>query len=193
MTNYQVNLISAESIWLDNTFCNSENHFSTFYFSYYFAPDTHSPDLYTENCSLKDTVGWARSVSSRKRECIERIRSSEEFSWKNQLGRNHLLYTLAQRVLNDLQRTRLSRRRITWLLSHPLPSLPSASSTGRHTGRLRKCDKNLLGEGGEGGEGAKSYDGEKAWSSINHSILSALAHWQIKRKDPAPPKIPGKQ
>jgi hypothetical protein len=24
-----------------------------------------------------------------------------------------------------------------------------------------------------GGGGAKSYDGEKAWSSINHSILSA--------------------
>jgi hypothetical protein len=30
MTTYQVNLISAESIWLDNTFCNSENHISTF-------------------------------------------------------------------------------------------------------------------------------------------------------------------
>jgi hypothetical protein len=25
---------------------------------------------------------------------------------------------------------------------------------------------------GEGGRGAKSYDGEKAWSSVNHSILS---------------------
>ncbi len=30
------------------------------------------------------------------------------------------------------------------------------------------------GRGGGGGGGAKSYDGEKAWSSINHSILSAL-------------------
>jgi hypothetical protein len=31
------------------------------------------------------------------------------------------------------------------------------------------------GIGGEGeGGGAKSYDGEKAWSSINRSILSAL-------------------
>jgi hypothetical protein len=29
-----------------------------------------------------------------------------------------------------------------------------------------------MGEGGGGG--AISYDGEKAWSSINHSILSAL-------------------
>jgi hypothetical protein len=26
-------------------------------------------------------------------------------------------------------------------------------------------------EGGLGGGGAKSYDGEKAWFSINHSIL----------------------
>ncbi len=33
---------------------------------------------------------------------------------------------------------------------------------------------NLTNERGEGvGGGAKSYDGEKAWSSINHSILSA--------------------
>ncbi len=35
---------------------------------------------------------------------------------------------LKQRVLNDLQRTRLSRRRIIWLLPHPLSPLLSASS-----------------------------------------------------------------
>jgi hypothetical protein len=29
----------------------------------------------------------------------------------------------------------------------------------------------LTGEGGGGGVGAKSYDSEKAWSSINHAIL----------------------
>ncbi len=29
---------------------------------------------------------------------------------------------------------------------------------------------------GGGGEGAKSYDGEKAWSSRNHSILTAYNH-----------------
>jgi hypothetical protein len=29
-----------------------------------------------------------------------------------------------------------------------------------------------MGEGEEGGEGAKSYDGEKAWCSLNLSILS---------------------
>jgi hypothetical protein len=37
----------------------------------------------------------------------------------------------------------------------------------RHTGRLRKRDNLLTGERG----GTKSYDGEKAWSSINHSIF----------------------
>ncbi len=43
----------------------------------------------------------------------------------------------------------------------------------RHKGRLRKRDDLLTGERGEGcGGGAKSYHGEKAWSSINHLILS---------------------
>jgi hypothetical protein len=30
---------------------------------------------------------------------------------------------------------------------------------------------------GGGGEGAKSFDGEKAWSFINHSILSDTLYW----------------
>ncbi len=30
---------------------------------------------------------------------------------------------------------------------------------------------------GEGGRGAKSYDDEKAWSSVNRSILSALTYY----------------
>ncbi len=52
------------------------------------------------------------------------------------------------------------------------PPLSSVSSTMRRlTGRLRKRNNFLTGGGGEG-EGAKSYDGEKAWSSLNHSILS---------------------
>jgi len=39
----------------------------------------------------------------------------------------------------------------------------------------RKTEKERLsdGRGGEGGgQGAKSYEGEKAWSYVNHSILS---------------------
>jgi hypothetical protein len=34
--------------------------------------------------------------------------------------------------------------------------------------------------GGSGG-GAKSYDGKKAWSSINHSILSGLSNYQRRQ------------
>jgi hypothetical protein len=53
--------------------------------------------------------------------------------------------------------------------SFPLP--PTVSEIYRRlTGRLRKRDNLLKGEGEREGE----YDGEKAWSSINHSILSAL-------------------
>jgi hypothetical protein len=52
--------------------------------------------------------------------------------------------------------------------SAPCPSLPSV-----RRGRLRKRDPDD-GRRVRGGEGvAKSYDGEKAWSSINLSILSA--------------------
>ncbi len=32
-----------------------------------------------------------------------------------------------------------------------------------------------------GGEGAKSYDSEKTWSSINHSILSELIRLTVRR------------
>jgi hypothetical protein len=50
----------------------------------------------------------------------------------------------------------------------------------------------LIGEGGKGYRGGtKSYDSEKAWSSINHSILCAFrdeergrvggSHWQRKK------------
>ncbi len=42
-----------------------------------------------------------------------------------------------------------------------------------HTGSLRRGGNLLTGGGGEGGgREAESYDRKKAWSSINHSILS---------------------
>ncbi len=44
------------------------------------------------------------------------------------------------------------------------PNLLSQTSCGFPVG--------LTDKGGGGGGGAKSYDGQKAWSSINHSILS---------------------
>ncbi len=55
----------------------------------------------------------------------------------------------------------------------PSPS-PVSNIDRRHTGRLRMRDKLLTGEGGRGWGEAYPDDGEKAWFSINHSILSAL-------------------
>jgi hypothetical protein len=48
----------------------------------------------------------------------------------------------------------------------PAPNFPSVNSNRRYAGRLRKRDIFLTRAGRGGGE-AKSYDGEKAWSSIN--------------------------
>ncbi len=58
-----------------------------------------------------------------------------------------------------------------WLLPPPSP-LPSASVFFRIFLVRRHAVELTDGSGGGGGEGAESYDGEKAWSSINHLILS---------------------
>jgi hypothetical protein len=61
---------------------------------------------------------------------------------------------------------------VVWFVSLPPPF--SRQKVGPWTldiGRLRKRDNLLTGEG----EGAKSCDGEKAWSSINHSIISGYS------------------
>ncbi len=80
-----------------------------------------------------------------------------------------------------LQRTRLSRRRMIWLLPHPLPLPPSACCLS-YSVLLRVELSDGRGEGV--GVGAKSYDGEKAWSSIevqNSNIISGFyfpfCHW----------------
>ncbi len=61
--------------------------------------------------------------------------------------------------------------------------LPSAVSKLDRRRPLRKRDNlHADGRGGTGwGGGAKSYDGEKAWSSINHSIVSALQSQKVSR------------
>jgi hypothetical protein len=44
---------------------------------------------------------------------------------------------------------------------------------------LHVCSRSSLLTGEGGGEGgAKSYGGEKAWSSMNHLILSSTAQYQ---------------
>jgi hypothetical protein len=74
------------------------------------------------------------------------------------------------------KRASLSRRRMIRLLAHPLPPPPTSLASKlvrRHSGRLRKKDDLMTGEGEGGGSGAESYDYRKAWSSINHIELSA--------------------
>jgi len=63
------------------------------------------------------------------------------------------------------------------------PPSPAVSKLDRQrTGRPRKRDNLLTGEKGIGGEGgAKSYDCKKAWSSIHHSLLSAVTYLALDR------------
>jgi hypothetical protein len=75
-----------------------------------------------------------------------------------------------QRVLNNLYMTRLSCRLMNWLLVH---ATPPPSPFSKLSLFLSLPVELTDGRGGGGGWGAKSYDGKKAWSSINPSILSA--------------------
>ncbi len=81
-----------------------------------------------------------------------------------------------QRVLNDYRGPGFLARRMIWLLA--LPPLPTKKLARRHTGGLRKRYYLLTGEGEGGGRRAESYDRKKAWSSINHSLLSYPSQWQ---------------
>jgi hypothetical protein len=64
---------------------------------------------------------------------------------------------------------------VIWLLPH--------TPTSEMQGRLRKRENLLAGDGGEkgGGRGAKVYHSEKAWCSINSSVLSV--HGKIFRAE----------
>ena len=72
---------------------------------------------------------------------------------------------------------------VLWSGSCPTPSpLSGRKLDRRHIGRLRKRD-NLPTEGGrEERGGAESYDGENAWSSVNHSIIGKLDGRHIGRR-----------
>jgi hypothetical protein len=86
-----------------------------------------------------------------------------------------------QSVLNDLLRTRLSRRRMIWLLSHLLFP-PSSVSNLSLVLSLPVCRRSTDGRGGRGRgwEVAKSHDCEEPWSSINHSIFYAGPPFNLK-------------
>ncbi len=64
---------------------------------------------------------------------------------------------------------------VVWFSSYPplpSPTLPSEGSTGdtQEDWERKTCREE------RSGEGALSYDGDKAWSSLNHSILSSFSH-----------------
>jgi hypothetical protein len=63
-----------------------------------------------------------------------------------------------------------------WLLPNPLSGQQLSPVSLTVWRRL----SSLTGEGGGGGGGAKSYDGEKAWSSINPLILSGKDEMRCK-------------
>ncbi len=62
----------------------------------------------------------------------------------------------------------VSHHRMIWL--HPLPPFLSVSSTGDSQEHWK--ERRLADERTGGGEGEEPKGGEKAWSSINNSILS---------------------
>ncbi len=74
--------------------------------------------------------------------------------------------------------TRLSCCRI----SRPSPPPPSDKLYRRYTGRLRKRDNLMTGEGGGGGRGTESDDRKKAWSSIKIIQFSLVADDVSERK-----------
>ncbi len=61
-------------------------------------------------------------------------------------------------------------------LAPPPPPFPVSKLDRQHTGILRNKDIFLTGVG-RGRGGAMAFEGEKAWSSITHSILSVQKLW----------------
>ena len=59
-----------------------------------------------------------------------------------------------------------------WLLVHPLPLSPVSKLDRRHTGRLRKRDNFLKGQGTRGWARRRIIRRKKSWSSINYTILT---------------------
>ncbi len=88
----------------------------------------------------------------------------------------HTVYsTLRQRILNELWRARLSRSRMIWLLAHPLLPSPVSNLDRRPQEdweRETTCWRET--SGGGGGRGVEPNERQKAWSSRNNWILSAV-------------------
>jgi hypothetical protein len=66
----------------------------------------------------------------------------------------------------------------SYYLAPPPPPLPVSKLTFFLSLPVCRRSSLLTGEGGGSRGGAKSDDVEKAWSSINHSILSGSIPWR---------------
>ncbi len=87
-----------------------------------------------------------------------------------------LKHRVKQRVVNNLQRARLSCGRMIRLLAHPLPLISRQQIVSLSQYSPVRPYWRWEGEGCR--HGGKLYDHEKAWPSINHSILSGVT-WQL--------------
>jgi hypothetical protein len=79
-----------------------------------------------------------------------------------------------ERIEGFIEGQAFLRGRMIRLHAQTLPPSPISKLDRRHIGRLRKRGNLLKEEGEGGGRGAESCERKKAWSSINHSILSML-------------------
>ncbi len=116
-----------------------------------------------------------------KDDCFARI---FHFLW---LAPVRKLHSYNQRVLNDLYRIRLSC--VLWFGSWPTPSRQQVVSLSQSScvSPIELTDRIA---GREGGRGAELYDGEKAWTSINHLILSGYNTFFISSLEMKPCKAP---
>jgi hypothetical protein len=71
---------------------------------------------------------------------------------------------------------------LIWLLAFP-PPLSRQQDVSLSQSSLPMCRRSslLTGEGGRGWGEAKSYERDKAWPSIDHSILSDLSIFSCSR------------
>ncbi len=87
------------------------------------------------------------------------------------------MYLCGQRVLNNLWRTQISRRRMIWLPPNPLPPFSRKKILSLFQPFCVSPVELTDERGGRVWGGAKSYNDEKAWLSISHSILSILSNF----------------
>jgi hypothetical protein len=97
--------------------------------------------------------------------------------------------TLAQSVLNDLQRTRISRHRMIWLLPNPFPPLCCQQDVSVSQSSCVSLVELTDRRGGVGGGGARSNDHENDWSSkIIHFSLAQLSTYSTLHRENSQPK-----